>query len=194
MWWLKARRVHTHIPAGVALFTFLAVVIQDTPVPLPTISISDAAAVQAIVLVPLVLTSVLFNCLESRLESAESSGIRWVRVRDVLLAVGVVVITVPLSSGIVALTGNDYAETLDRNTAFLVGLTLLCGALFGSSAVLLPALWPVVVIAFGLRSAGDPYPWTVLLERPGTWYATTGAAMMLSVGAAAHLFLPRRHV
>ncbi|MFF3781891.1 hypothetical protein [Streptomyces sp. NPDC001933] len=192
MWWLKARRVHTHLPVGFLLFILLAAVIQDGPVALPSLTLSGSEAVQGMIFVPLVLAAVLFNCLQSRLGPAEDSGIRAVRLYDALLALGVVALTVAAGSALASVTGSHAARNLDRNTAFLVGLTLLCGALFGSSAVLMPTVWPLVVIMFGLRGPGDPYPWTVLLEPPHTWYATTGAALMLAVGIAAHVFFPRR--
>ncbi|MFG2264756.1 hypothetical protein [Streptomyces sp. NPDC048720] len=191
-WWLKARRVHTHLPAGLLLFVLLAAVVQDGPVHLPSISLGTSEGVQAMVFVPLVPAAVLFNCLGSRFGPAEESGIRRVRQYDALLALAVVALTSPLGSAVAAATGSRAAESLGRNTAFLVGLTLLCGALFGSSAVLMPAVWPLVVVMFGLRRPNDPYPWTVLLEPAHTWYATTGAALMLATGIGAHLFFARR--
>lgn len=192
IWWLKARRVHTHLPVGFLLFVLLAAVVQDGPVHLPSFSLGSSEGVQAMAFVPLVLTAVLFNCLQSRVGSAEDSGIRFIRVYDALLALGVVALTAPLGSFVSAATGSQTALTLDRNTAFLAGLTLLCGALFGSSAVLMPALWPLLVVMFGLRRPNDPYPWTVLLDPPHTWYATTGAVLMLAAGVGAHLFFVRR--
>lgn len=192
MWWLKARRAHTHLPAGFLLFILLAALVQDGPVPLPSISLGTSEGAQAMLFVPLTVTAVLFNCLGSRLGPAEDSGIRAVRAYDSLLALGVVALTVPIGSALAYMTGSLAAQTLDRNTAFLVGLTLLCGSLFGSSAVLMPVAWPLIVVMFGLRRPGDPYPWTVLLEPPHTWYATTGAALMLAVGIGSHIFFPRR--
>ncbi|MEE1737589.1 hypothetical protein [Streptomyces sp. BE147] len=192
MWWFKARRVHTHLPAGLLLFVLLAAMVQDGPVPLPSISLGTSEGAQAMLFVPLALTAVLFNCLGSRLGPAEDSGVRPVRVYDALLALGVVALAGPIGSALAEVTGSRAARTLDRNTAFLAGLTLLCGALFGSSAVLMPAVWPLLVVMFGLRGPGDPYPWTVLLEPAHTWYATTGAVLMLAVGIGFHIFCPRR--
>jgi hypothetical protein len=56
----------------------------------------------------------------------------------------------------------------------------------------MPAVWPLLVVMFGLRRPNDPYPWTVLLESAHTWYATAGAALMLAVGIGAHLIFARR--
>jgi hypothetical protein len=192
MWWLRARRAHTRLPLGFLMFALLAAIVQDTPVFLPSIWSSGAELVQAATLVPLVLTSVLFDCLHTRLDAAENTGIRPVRFFDVLLALGVVALACAVGEVIAMITGAASAETLGRNTAFLAGLTLLCGALFGRSAVLVPALWPLLGVLFGMRAPGDAYPWTVLLEPPGTWYATTGALLMLTVGVGAHLLSPNR--
>ncbi|MGW0738088.1 hypothetical protein [Streptomyces sp. NPDC002851] len=191
-WWLKARRVHTLLPFGFLAFAVLAALVQDGQSPLPAFSVSGRASGELMLFVPLALTAVLFNCLHSRCAAAEDSGIRAVRVYDALLALGVVALTVPVTAALVELTGSRSAASLDRNTAFLVGLTLLCGVLMGSSALLMPALWPTVVSMFGFRGPSDPYPWTVLPEQPHTWYATVGAALMLAVGIGAHLFVPRR--
>ncbi|MCZ9347601.1 hypothetical protein NGM37_58940 [Streptomyces sp. TRM76130] len=175
------------------MFTLLAVTVQDTPLFLPSLWVSGGSdLVQAGTLVPLVLTSVFFDCLHTRLDAAENTGIRPVRFLDVLLALGVVALALAAGEVIAMVTGAASAETLGRNTAFLVGLTLLCGALFGKSAILVPALWPLIGVLFGMRAAGDPYPWTVLLEPPGTWYASVGALLMLAVGVGAHLLPPNR--
>jgi hypothetical protein len=174
------------------MFALLAAIVQDTPLFLPSIWSGGSEVVQAVTLVPLVLTSVLFDCLHTRLDAAENTGIRPVRFFDVLLTLGVVVLAVAVGEMIAMATGAASAETLGRNTAFLAGLTLLCGALFGRSAILLPALWPLVGVLFGMRAAGDPYPWTVLLEPSGTWYASVGALLMLTVGIGAHVLSPNR--
>lgn len=190
MWWLRARRAHTRLPLGFLVFALLAAVFQDTPLFLPSIWSGGSELVQAVTLVPLVLTSVLFDCLHTRLDAAETTGIRHVRFFDVLLTLGVVALALVVGEAIALVTGAASAETLGRNTAFLAGLTLLCGALFGKSAVLVPALWPLISVLFGMRGAGDAYPWTVLLEPPDTWYASVGALLMLAAGVSAHLLLP----
>ncbi len=192
MWWLRARRAHTRLPLGFLMFVLLAATVQDTPLFLPSIWSGGSELVQAATLVPLVLTSVLFDCLHTRLDAAETTGVRPVRFFDVLLALGVVALASAVGELIAMITGAASAETLGRNTAFLAGLTLLCGALFGRSAILVPALWPLLGVLFGMRAPGDAYPWTVLLEPPDTWYASTGALLMLAVGVGAHLLPPNR--
>ncbi|MFJ8862956.1 hypothetical protein ACIRD8_31595 [Streptomyces sp. NPDC102451] len=187
MWWLRARRAHTRLPLGFLIFTLMAAIVQDTPLFLPSIWSGGSEIVQAVTLVPLVLTSVLFDCLYTRLDAAETTGIRPVRFFDVLLTLGVVALALALGEAISMITGAASAETLGRNTAFLAGLTLLCGALFGRSAVLVPALWPLIGVLFGMSGPGNAYPWTVLLEPPDTWYASTGALLMLILGIGAHL-------
>lgn len=192
MWWLRARRAHTRLPVGFLIFTLLAAIVQDTPLFLPSIWSGGSEIVQAVTLVPLVLTSVLFDCLHTRLDAAETTGIRAVRFFDVLLTLGVVALALAVGEVISMITGAASAETLGRNTAFLAGLTLLCGALFGRSAVLVPALWPLIGVLFGMNGPGNAYPWTVLLEPPDTWYASTGALLMLTVGVGTHLLSPNR--
>ncbi|MFD5569467.1 hypothetical protein [Streptomyces cadmiisoli] len=174
------------------VFALLAAVVQDTPLFLPSIWSGGAEMVQAATLVPLVLTSVLFDCLHTRLDAAETTAIRPVRLYDTLLTLGTVALALAAGAVIGTATGAESAGTLGRNTAFLAGLTLLCGAVFGRSAVLMPVLWPLIGVLFGMRGPHDPYPWTVLLEPPGTWYATTGALLMLTVGIGAQLFSPNR--
>ncbi|MGW7378618.1 hypothetical protein [Streptomyces sp. NPDC054794] len=73
-WWLKARRVHTHLPAGLRLFFLLAAVVQDGPVHLPSISLGTSEGVQALIFVPLVPAAILSHTPAGTAEGRSAGG------------------------------------------------------------------------------------------------------------------------
>ncbi|MGY3204956.1 hypothetical protein [Streptomyces sp. TE5632] len=191
-WWFKARQAHTCLPVAVFALLVLVTVVQDLHVVLPSFSLTGENKLPLMLFVPIPLLAGLMVCLESRLMEAELTGTRRIAVLDLALSVGTVAVAQAVGSSVGHWYGTVHPEQLGRNTAFLVGL-MLCGrALWGQPAAMLPVLWAAAVTMVGFRSPRDPYPWTVIPEASGTWYATTGAALLFLVGLAAQFFTARR--
>lgn len=192
IWWFKARQAHTHLPLAVFALLSLVMAVQDLHIVLPSFSLTGESKLPLMLFVPIPLLAGLTVCLESRLPAAELTGTRRIPVLDLALSVGTVAVAQATGSAVGHWYGTVHPEQLGRNTAFLLGL-MLCGrALWGRPAAMLPVLWATAVTMVGFRSPQDPYPWTVIPEASGTWYATTGAALMVLVGLAAQFLTARR--
>jgi hypothetical protein len=139
---------------------------------------------------PVLPAAALAYALGAGLEAAEASAARPVRGFDLLLSCATVA-AASLSGYAVGLaTGDPACADFGRNTAFIVGLTLVVRALFREAAVVASVLWPLCVALFGYHGSPVPYHWTILPEPPGAWYAALGAAFALLVGLAAQLRTP----
>ncbi|MFG1811198.1 hypothetical protein [Streptomyces sp. NPDC049040] len=190
MWWLKARRAPTVLTSALVAFLLLACVVQNTLVPLPSLTGSTQVALSLFVPIPLV--AALMLCLESRLTAAEISGVRAVAVLDAALVVVTVAAAVAVGMAVDAAFDAGPAGAAGRNTAFLTGL-MLCGRAFvGERAVMIPVAWLLLVVLVGFRSTGDPRPWTVVPEPLGAVHATIGTLLVFCVGMLAHLYTSRK--
>jgi hypothetical protein len=180
MWWFKARRAHTVLPAAVACFLVFGALVQDVSVVLPSVIGKSQIALSLFVPIPLVCG--LMVCLESRLPAAEASGTRAIALMDAALTT--VCLGIALGAGIVGSVVLDMplAVTTGRNACFLAGL-MLCGrAVIGQTAVMLPVAWLVLVVFVGFRGPNDPYPWALVPEPSDAVPAAIGAAFVVVLG------------
>ncbi|MGW6602190.1 hypothetical protein [Streptomyces sp. NPDC055036] len=190
MWWIKARRAHTVLPAALTAFALLVILVQDTSIILP--STLGTSHVALSLFIPIPLTTGLMMCLESRLPAAEASGTRAVQSLDAGLAIVVMGVAVAMSVLAGALFDLPQAGTAGRNALFLTGL-MLCGrTLVGQPAVMIPVAWLVIVVLIGFRNQNTPYPWTIIGEPLGKPHAAAGAILMFIAGIIIQLRTSRK--
>ncbi|WP_223732919.1 hypothetical protein [Streptomyces purpurogeneiscleroticus] len=190
MWWLKARRVPTVLTAAFASFVALMFLVQNTVVVLPSFVGRPQVALSFFVPIPLVAGLML--CLESRIASAENSGVRSVALLDAALVAATMAASVLASVSAGLLLHAPQTATTGRNALFLTGL-MLCGrAVVGQQAVMLPVAWLLLVVFVGFRNTGDAYPWTIVPEPVGALHALIGAVLMFVIGALTQLYFPRK--
>ncbi|MEV7865734.1 hypothetical protein AB0P17_06440 [Streptomyces sp. NPDC088124] len=188
--WLKARRAHTVLPFSLLLFTVFAVLVRDVVVVLPSIAGSHQVVLSLFVPIPLVAGMAL--CLESRVAAAEASAVRTVARLDAGLVLATMAAAVSISLLIRQVTQAPQVDITGRNTVFLTGL-MLCGRIISRQrAVLIPTVWPIVVVLVGFRPTGDAYPWTIIPEPAGAPHATIAAALFMCTGILAQLYTSRK--
>lgn len=192
MWWFKVRRTHTILPAAFAIFFLLVLTVEDRVVLLPSV-IAGLQHMALMLFVPIPLVAGLMLCLESRLAAPEASGIRTIRLMDASLVIATMTAAVALGLATGSYFDSPQTTAVGRNAVFLTGLMLCIRAVAGQPAVMAPVAWLMVVMFFGSRSGGDPYPWALLPEPPGALHAAVGTVLMFTAGIAALLLTPRTH-
>lgn len=186
MWWAKARRAHSVLPAALALFIVLLAVVGDGTVVLPSL-MGGSGHVMLMLFIPVPLVAGLQWCLESRLAAPELSGVRPVHLFDAGLCLALVAATLALSVVVGAFVGSWEPVTAGRNTLFLIGVMLVARPLLGTPAVLAPVAWLMAVALVGFRPGNDPYPWTVLPEPLSAPHAAAGAVLTFTLGLAVQI-------
>ncbi|MFJ4922268.1 hypothetical protein [Streptomyces sp. NPDC088725] len=190
MWWFKARRAHPVLTAAFGAFVLLLMVFQDNSVVLPSLT-GGATQVVLTLFIPIPLVAALAMCLDSRLFSAESTGVRAVTYLDGGLVVGVAGSAVLTSALIGAILGDPAIMAAGRNVVFLTGLMLIARVLLGQPGTLLPMAWVLVVCLCGFRPGNDAYPWTIIPEPLGAPHAAAAAALMFGAGLAVQIRIAR---
>ncbi|MFI9416992.1 hypothetical protein [Streptomyces werraensis] len=183
-WWFKARKGYTLLPLGLALFTLALLAVQDTTVLLPSVTGSPRVALSLFVPVP--LFALLMAVLESRLPSAEASGVRSLIWFDNALVISVMAAAAMCSVAVAALQGTAAATTGARNALFLTGLMLIGRAWAGQAAVMVPVGWLVTVVVIGFRG-NIPRPWTVIALPADDVFAAVACATVFAVGLVAQI-------
>ncbi|MBL3804428.1 hypothetical protein [Streptomyces sp. BRB081] len=184
MIWLKARRAHTALPAGLLALFALVLLVQDSEMVLPSL-LSGLQGTPILLTAPVVITTALIFCLNSRLPSAEISGTRRVAALDVALTATYLLVVTVGCMALGELLSSTEAVAVGRNSAFLVGLALCARPWAGEAATFVPVAWVVAVLVLGFRPTGDPYPWTVTPEPVGAPHAAVAAVLVLVAGLAA---------
>jgi hypothetical protein len=193
LWWLKARRTFTVLPASLAVFALTTAAFQDAVVDLPAFLSGAGGPVLLMLMVPVPLCAAMVMSLDARLPDAEDTGTRFIGLYDA----GLVVLVV----GSAVLLGWAMGETLDspaalsagRNSAFLTGLTLSVRPFVGPPAVMAPIVWIFAVIFFGFDQARQPHFWTVLPEESDHPIAMAAAIWVLAVGLILHITIRHNH-
>lgn len=191
LWWLKARRAHTLLPASYGVFVALVLLLQGVVADLPSFLAGGDNPVVATLMAPVPLYAALLVSLESRLHAAEDTGTRLVRGMDVGLVVAVVAAAALAGFIIGSLLESAGALAVGRNTAFLVGLMLSTRPLIGARAVMIPVVWLLAVMLFGFDH-GHPYFWSVLPRANSDPIALAAAAVALAAGLTCQLTLRPR--
>lgn len=182
IWWLKARRVHPFLTLGMGSFVAAILVVQDSTVLLPALTLSVGNLTQVAFFTPVIVVGALAQTLDNRLLSAEVSGIRRVRLMDTAL------ITVTMAVALTAtgiggwVSGSEGVLTSGRNTCFLAGLMLCARAFVRRSGVVLPLAWIFAVIFFGRKTGTSYYEWAVTALPSGSVLAAVCAATALALG------------
>ncbi|MGW2410124.1 hypothetical protein ACWCXK_37245 [Streptomyces sp. NPDC001739] len=168
------------------MFVLLMLAVGERTVLLPSI-MAGVHPVALLMFTPVPVVVGLVMCLDSRLPSAEASGIRPTHLMDAALSGAAVTGAIALSLVIGTLIGSDQVIAAGRNTTFLVGIALCVRALAGQPAVMAPVGWIMLVVFFGCRTSSDFYPWTILPEPLNAGHAAAGASLAFVAGIAAQL-------
>lgn len=182
-WWIKARRAHLALPAGLAALALLVALFRDHLAGMP--SLAGGGEVMLMMFAPLPVCTALMFSLTSRLPDAEVSGQRPVAAMDLALSVATVGVVAGIGYGAGALLDSQAAASVGRNTAFLVGLMLLARPVLRSRAGIVPAGWVILVVLGGYTPLREPKFWAVL-PYPGNHVpALLATAGILCAGLAA---------
>ncbi|WP_262061409.1 hypothetical protein [Streptomyces sp. STR69] len=190
-WWVKARGAHSTLVVGFLAFLFLVTGIREGSAVLPSF-IGGTDPVPLMLFVPLPLIVGLVMCLESRLATAEVSGVRRVELFDAALSLSVIAVALLSSWFVSAFTASPHAAAAGRNTAFLAGVTLLARSLFGQPAVMVPVAWLMIVVLFGFETGHRPRAWTVVPESVNSVHAAVASAAACVIGVAAQIISSRK--
>ncbi|GGV89886.1 hypothetical protein GCM10015535_44790 [Streptomyces gelaticus] len=189
-WWIKARRAHTVVPIAFGAYVVLLITFRSGSVVLPSLT-GGSTQVALSLFIPIPLLSGLALCLDSRLDAAESTGVRPIRYLDGALVIATVGAAAAASAIVGAAFDDSVTAAVGRNTLFLAGLMLITRPLLGQPGVLLPVAWLLTVCLCGFRAGNDPYPWTIVPEPLGAPHAAAGAALMFAAGLAVQLRFAR---
>ncbi|MEU9401480.1 hypothetical protein [Streptomyces sp. NPDC048242] len=182
--WLRARRIPV-LAAALAACAALTAAAGDRLVDLP--SLGSGAARPLVLFAPLLVCVGLAFSLSSRLPAAEASGSRPVTRFDQALVLAAVLLTVVVAYAVAVLLDAPTANTVGRNTTFLVGLMLCARRVAGHQvAAIAPIAWVITMMLIGNTGGnGQPHPWTVILMPPDHVPAALTAAAMLALGTVA---------
>ncbi|MEU4151632.1 hypothetical protein [Streptomyces sp. NPDC026659] len=182
--WLRTRRIPV-LAAALAACAALTAAAGDTLVDLPSLG-SDAAR-PLVLFAPLLVCMGLAFSLSSRLPAAEASGSRPVTRFDQALVLAAVLLSVVVAYAVAVLLDAPTANTVGRNTAFLVGLMLCTRRAAGHQvAAIAPIAWVITMMLIGNTGGnGQPHPWTVILMPPDHVPAALAATAMLALGTVA---------
>lgn len=180
--WVVARRPWI-VAAGLGLYTVLLLVVRESVLRVPSLTVFGSAGVKAMNFLPLIVCVCLLHCLDRRLAPAERTAARRVRDADRLL-VAATLSTVVLVGAVLHLAyAMPSATACARNTVILTGLALAARAWWGAApAAAITVGWLLLTLACGLRTPADPYPWAVLLEPAGRPEAALAALLALAAG------------
>ncbi|MBU7596401.1 hypothetical protein JGS22_001780 [Streptomyces sp. P38-E01] len=190
LWWSTARQLHTVLAGGVAAFLLLLLLFQESTAQLPSFFASSASVV-LILAAPVPLCAALMLCLESRLPSAEDTGVRPIRLLDTGVVLAALASALFLSLTVGMLLDSSPVLEAGRNSVFLVGLMLCVRPLAGSRAVMVPVCWIVVVALMGYDRFGHAHPWTVLPRPLTDVYALAITTFTLVAGLALQTYAAR---
>lgn len=181
--WLLARRAHIYIPGSLALFGLLVWTLREEYADLPSFFMGGGGSVPLLFIAPIPVCVALAATLDSRMESAESSGVR----PTVALDLGLITLTVASAASIgIFVHSLDHSATAlaaGRNTAFLVGLMLAARVFTREAASMVPAAWVLLVAVIGYGDGHRPRVWAVIARDGQDLPAFAISVITFGVGA-----------
>jgi hypothetical protein len=183
-WWFKARRLNTVLPAVLAVFTLLLLLLRDSATALPSLVPAFSGSVPMALLLPVPVCAGVLVCLDSRLHEAEETSVRSPLPLDLALVTGTVAAVGLLAAVVESFAPSRAADEAARNTAFLLGLALVTRPWVGMRATLPPVAWVMAVAVAGYH-LGHPLAWTVIARPPSDPPAALGAGVALLLGLGA---------
>ncbi|MFG2782728.1 hypothetical protein ACGFY7_33445 [Streptomyces prunicolor] len=177
--------------SSLAFFALLLLVASGRAVILPSFMLG-IQPVSLLIFTPVPVAAALVMCLNSRHATAEVISIRPIQLMDVGLSLAAVVSAMGISCAVGLALDLGEVIAVGRNTTFLVGLAMAVRTWAAQPAVFAPVAWIMVVIFFGLRSGGDPYPWTILPEPLGSAHAAIAAGLVFLAGVVTQLVISPR--
>ncbi|MET8579135.1 hypothetical protein [Streptomyces sp. NPDC005012] len=191
-WWLKTRLVPTVLAGALLGHTLLLLAVWDWTVVLPSLSIDQRNDIPLAFFLPLLVAGPLAHCLDSRQPHTELAGIRRIALRDTLLAVSAVGLSLLLTVLAACATQSDITLQAARNVLFVTGLMLTARAVLGRSGIVVPLLWIFTVVLFGRRSTSTFYSWAVTALPSDTAHAAAAAALLFITGICATYLTARK--
>ncbi|MFW6718748.1 hypothetical protein ACHZ98_00930 [Streptomyces sp. MAR4 CNY-716] len=182
--WMLARRAHIYMSGSLALFGLLVWALREEYADLPSFFMGGGGSVPLLFIAPIPVCVALAAALDSRMESAESSGVRPI----VALDLGLITLTVALAASIgIFVHSLDHSATAlaaGRNTAFLVGLMLIARVFTGEAAAMVPAAWVLLAAVIGYGDGHRPRVWAVIARDGQDLPAFAISVITFCVGAA----------
>lgn len=182
IWWLKTRRVHPYLTFGILAFAAITLLMQDTTIVLPALSLSTGNNVVLAFFSPVIVVGTLAQVLENRLTSAEESGTRPVRWMDTALIASATGTALAVTTVGGWITHSDNVVAAGRNVCFLAGMMLCARFFVRRSGVVLPLAWIFVVILLGRKTGVVYHEWALTAQPPGHGPAAAAAAGILALG------------
>jgi len=160
--WMFARRAHIYMPGSIALFGLLVWTLREEYADLPSFLMGGGGSVPLLFIAPIPICVALAATLDSRMESAESSGVRPIVIFDLGLIAITVALAVLIGIFFHSFDSSNTALAAGRNTAFLVGLMLVARVFTREAAAMVPAAWVLLVAVIGYGDGHRPRVWAVI--------------------------------
>ncbi|MGP3951371.1 hypothetical protein [Streptomyces sp. 7N604] len=174
--------MHPYLTCGMLAFAAITLLVQDSTVLLPAITLSVGNPTVLAFFTPVIVVGTLAEVLDNRLISAEESGTRPVRWMDTALIAAAMGAATAVSVMGGWATGSEAVLAAGRNTCFLVGMMLCARFFVRRSGIILPLAWIFAVVFFGRRTGTTYYEWALTAQPHGSVLAAASAAAALALG------------
>jgi hypothetical protein len=176
----------------VVAFIVLTLAVQDRSMILPSFTISGGNNVFLAFFTPLLVVGTLAQCLDSRLASAELTGIRPVPWMDTALITAAMTAVLILTGTGGALLDAGAVYQAGRSTLFLTGLMLIARVFVGRAGIMLPLAWLFAVICLGRVTGVQYHSWAVTAQPASSVPAAVAAVLALVVGTGLTQIVSRK--
>jgi hypothetical protein len=192
IWWLKARLTHTVLTGGVAAFMALTCCVQGRTMVLPAFAQVGHNNVLLAFFTPLLLVGTLAHCLDSRLASAEVSGVRRVPWLDSTLILATMAAVLAFTGVGGSVLGSWAVFEAGRGVVFLTGLMLISRTFAGRAGIMVPLAWVFAVAFFGRVDGLHFHAWAVTAQPTHSVSAAVVTGIALVAGILLNQFVPRK--
>jgi hypothetical protein len=192
IWWLKARLTHTVLAGGLAGFMVLTCCAQGRYMVLPGLAQVGQNNVMLVFFTPLFVVGTLAHCLDSRLASAETSGVRRVPWLDTALVVATIAIVLAFTGAGDRMLHSWAVFQTGRDVVFLMGLMLAARPFSGRAGIMVPLAWVFAVVYFGRIDGLHYHAWAVTAQPSHSVSAAVATGIAFIVGILLNQFVPRK--
>ncbi|MFC4611517.1 hypothetical protein ACFO9E_27555 [Streptomyces maoxianensis] len=180
-WWLKTRAT-AGIAAAVLLTIVLGILADDAELPIPVLT-GQSGSFLVGHLITVAPAAMLLYGISGSDHRIESIAVRPTHNWNAVLGLAAAALAWLAAALLYAVTGNDIAVVLGRNTAGYIGVAMAVAAFTGPRlAGAATALVPLLCAATGWAQGGQPEPWAWVLHPAQSSIAIAAAAVMLILG------------